>query len=90
MPAAALRRIFRILPIIQFGYNPACRYIIKPGSPPAANFCQFFLQIWVKPGQSRGDHKGIIVDFKKEGVLKIAHPLDEESRPALQAAPILY
>jgi hypothetical protein len=82
MPGTETKLGRRLLLIIRFSYKPTAFWISKPGSPLFANFCQFFLQIWVKTGQIQVEVQGIIVDFKKEGVLKIAHPrMKNAARP---------
>ena len=63
----------RIYLIIQFSYRQAASVITQSGNLFFAKYCQLFLQIWVKPGRGRVGSGRIIVDFKKEGVLKIAH-----------------
>jgi hypothetical protein len=73
MPELEKMPALRIYRMIQFGYRQEASVTIKSRSLFYANFCQLFLQIWVKPGRFRVDSKRIIVDFKKEGVLKIAH-----------------
>jgi len=82
MPEPEKMPVERIYSIIQFSYWQAASAITTPRNPVFAKFCQIFLQIWVKPDRCRIDAKRIIVDFKKETVLKIAHyQLKTQSSP---------